>query len=399
MTVSAAPSRLRAVRAIVGTELRRTARDKTGLFFVIVLPVVIIVIIGATFGANTGNLPIGLVDGDGSATATELVDALESSGNVTITRYDDRTAMNAEIRSGVLVGGVEIPAGFGDDLTGDRTATLVVFAEDPQNGQAAAEVVQASADELGTTYAARRFAAERTGASSAEVDAAVTEAVDRIPTIEVTATSVGEAPLEGTDNQFSYTAPSNLVFFVFINSLTIGAVLIETRRLGVARRMLAAPITVSTTLLGVGASRFAFALVQSAIIVAVGRVLFGVEWGQTVAVAAVVVAFSLVGAGAGLLVGSVARNVEQAQSVGIPVAIGLAMLGGCMWPLDVVSEPLQVIGHLTPHAWAMDAWIALIFEGEAITAIWLDLVVLFAYAAVLLAVATYALRRRLLSGT
>jgi ABC-2 type transport system permease protein len=108
-----------------------------------------------------------------------------------------------------------------------------------------------------------------------------------------------------------------------------------------------------------------------------------------------VVTFALVGTGVGMLLGSVLRNAEQATSIGPPVGIALGMLGGCMWPLAIVPQPMRVVGHLFPQAWAMDAFIALIAKGEDIAGIALQLAVLAAFATVLLALATWRLRRAL----
>jgi ABC-2 type transport system permease protein len=71
------------------------------------------------------------------------------------------------------------------------------------------------------------------------------------------------------------------------------------------------------------------------------------------------------------------------------------MLGGCMWPLAIVPEPMRVLGHLFPQAWAMDAFIALIAKGEDVTGIAVQLAVLAGFAAVLLGLATWRLRRAL----
>ena len=56
---------------------------------------------------------------------------------------------------------------------------------------------------------------------------------------------------------------------------------------------------------------------------------------------------------------------------------------------------MRVVGHLFPQAWAMDAFIALIAKGETIAGIALQLAVLAAFAAVLLSLATWRLRRTL----
>jgi ABC-2 type transport system permease protein len=86
-------------------------------------------------------------------------------------------------------------------------------------------------------------------------------------------------------------------------------------------------------------------------------------------------------------------DAEQAQAVGIPLSVGLGMLGGCMWPLDIVPAPMQVVGHLTPHAWAMDGWSELIFDGGSLLDILPNLAVLAGIAAVVGLLAVRQLRR------
>jgi linearmycin/streptolysin S transport system permease protein len=64
-------------------------------------------------------------------------------------------------------------------------------------------------------------------------------------------------------------------------------------------------------------------------------------------------------------------------------------------PLAIVPEPMRVVGHLFPHAWAMDAFIALIARDTGLGGITRELAVLAAFAAVLLALAVWRLRRTL----
>jgi ABC-2 type transport system permease protein len=71
------------------------------------------------------------------------------------------------------------------------------------------------------------------------------------------------------------------------------------------------------------------------------------------------------------------------------------MLGGCMWPLAIVPEPMRLAGHLFPHAWAMDAFIDLISEDAGLAGIAGKLAVLLGFAAVLLTVASWRLHRAL----
>jgi ABC-2 type transport system permease protein len=54
---------------------------------------------------------------------------------------------------------------------------------------------------------------------------------------------------------------------------------------------------------------------------------------------------------------------------------------------------MRDIGHATPHAWAVDAWTALLARGGTVVTILPDLAVLAAFAAGFLVLATLRLRR------
>ena len=186
-----------------------------------------------------------------------------------------------------------------------------------------------------------------------------------------------------------------LVLFVFITSVAGAAELIEARRLGVTRRLLATPTTATTVLFGEFLGRFAIAMLQALIIFGVGWLVFGVDWGDPPAALLLVVTFALVATGVGMLLGAVLGSAEQATSIGSPVGIALGMLGGWMWPLAIVPAPMRTFGHLFPQAWAMDAFIALIARNAGLAGILRPIAVLAAFAAVLLALATWRLRRAL----
>ncbi len=65
---------------------------------------------------------------------------------------------------------------------------------------------------------------------------------------------------------------------------------------------------------------------------------------------------------------------------------------GCLWPLAIVPASLRVIGHLTPHASAMDGFIEVIGNRGSLGDIVPELVVLLGFAAVLLPLSVVATR-------
>jgi ABC-2 type transport system permease protein len=381
---------------IAGSDLRRLARDRLALFFLILLPVVIILIVGLAFGdAGSQRVPVGVAVPGSGRLGSELRAELEASPALDARGYDDLEAVRKAVRRGVVAAGVVVPAGYDEALRAGRQAdvTFVVDQTRPAPAPVRTAVAAVVARQAAEVRAAR-FAAETAGVPFDTALARARALAGGQERLRVEATTVGGRE-DALPTGFNYTAPANLVLFVFITSMAGAAALIEARRLGVTRRLLATPTTTATVLLGEALGRFAVALLQGLIIFVVGWLLFGVDWGDPPAALLLLVVFALVATGVGLLLGSVLGNAEQATSIGPPVGIALGMLGGCMWPLAIVPEPMRVLGHLFPQAWAMDAFIALIARDAGLAGITRQLAVLAAFAAVLLALAVWRLRRTL----
>ena len=371
---------------IARNELSRVYRDRTALFFILVLPVLIMVIIGSTFFGEVDDLPIGVVDRDGSDLSARIDQVLDASPALATRAYTDVDTLELDIRTGRIHAGLVIgPGGEQAELITDPVR---------QSTGAVRNVVRGVLAGEGARLGAARLASDLTGTDlDANLRTADALRADQVP-VDVQVVVLG-TPVDDEVNQFSYTAPANLVLFVFINSLAIAASLVQARQLGVVNRMRAGPLRTSAIVFGFGFSRVLFSLVQSVLLLSVGALLFGVDFGDPVAVALVVLAFSLLSAGAGLLVASTVRNGEQAQAIGIPVAIALGMLGGAMWPLEIVGSTMRAVGHVVPHAWAMDAWVELIYDGGSPRDVLGEVGILLAFASALLLLASRLLHRRL----
>jgi len=120
-----------------------------------------------------------------------------------------------------------------------------------------------------------------------------------------------------------------------------------------------------------------------------------VDWGNPLGTAFVVVSFCLVGTAAAVLLGSLFASEQQAGPVALLLGLGLAALGGSMAPLEVFPKTARRIAHLTPHAWASDAFSKLLRHGGDLVAVLPQVGVLLAFATVALTIATWRLRRAL----
>ncbi len=196
---------------------------------------------------------------------------------------------------------------------------------------------------------------------------------------------------------FAYVAPADLVLFLGITVLLLSSGLVEARRLGIMRRLAAAPVLRRSVSAAQIVSSLVVAVVQSAGLLLIGRVIFGVHWGNPLAVGLVLALLSVSYAGASQLLGTRARSEEQAISLAVVLGIVGGMLGGCMYPLDVVGAPIRAVGHLVPQAWAMDAFVKLIFNNGGFVAVLPEAAALAVFAAVLLGLATRSYARTVYS--
>jgi len=353
---------VRIVLLIAVLGVRRLVARPTDLFFVLALPLLITLVIGfSVFGAVDRGYRVRIVDQSGGPRAAALVAELEHSTAIDAHRYADADELRKAVRRGFVVAGVIVPAGF--DVGASDGSADVVFVADP-----------ARSAPIGIR---------------STVNAALQREFRRSPVSAETETVTTTRSVPGG---FSYPAAANLILFMFITAMSGSAVLIEQRVLGIIRRMLATPTSVATIVAGQAASRLAIALFQGLLILVVGTVAFGVRYGDVFAATVLVLVFGLVATGVSTLAGSVFRSAEQARAVAPPLGIALGMLGGCMWPLEVVGPTMKTVGHLVPHAWAMDAFVALVGKGADLAAIVPQLLVLLGYAAVLLPLATWRLR-------
>ncbi|MGQ0617920.1 MAG: ABC transporter permease [Acidimicrobiia bacterium] len=381
------------VFAFVDAVMRSIFRDRTALFFVIALPVAVIVIVGSTFGGQQ-RVEIGVVDQDGGPTARAIVAELRLQEGVSVDTFESFDELAAAVRRSTVAAGVVLPVGFEADVRGGTPAEVQVVAVSTSPASFTARTIvggtvgrigaQVGAAQIATTVLGGDFDDYRREAGEDGAGDAVTIAVEDVG---------GTA--EGSLNRFSLTAPLNLVLFVFINAMGAAGFLVTVRRSGVLRRARATPTPTGTIVAGLGVGWFAFALAQSLIIVVIGALAFGVSWGQPAAAAALVVTFALVGAGAGLLVGTIGRDADKVSSLTPSIGLVLAALGGCMVPLELFPPVMQSIAHGVPHYWAVQGWESLVLEGGDIGSIAGDLLALVAFAAALLLLAGVLLRRQL----
>ena len=175
-----------AFRRALAREVRHLRRDRWDLAGITLLPGILIFIVAALFWQGPfRQLPLGIVDRDGSGASRAIIRALDASPLIRPGgSYRDEAAAVRAVRTGTIMGFVHIPAGLGQSIARHREPVVRIL----YNGSfltAGGQVARAAGDAV--------TAAFPTIAASQLPNHAVPEI--RVRRLVVEATALGNAPV------------------------------------------------------------------------------------------------------------------------------------------------------------------------------------------------------------
>ena len=233
--------------AIAVVNVRRLLRDRSGLFFVFVLPVILIVVLGTMYGGRVAPR-MGIVATGSGPLGTELVDAIRNGGvKLELREPATEDALRAGVEDGRLEIAVIIPAGYDATLRGGGVAHVVVLGQPEGAVSALRQAVDAAIAEQAAAVGAARLAVSRTGIPFDEALARARTVRAGLAGVTVAVERIGEGIFPAGTGAFAPGAQSQVILFMFLTSMTAATQLILTRQLGVSRRMVASPVRMATS--------------------------------------------------------------------------------------------------------------------------------------------------------
>ena len=202
----------------------------------------------------------------------------------------------------------------------------------------------------------------------------------------------------------------SLIGFVFLDYLNAAMdafdrSLQEARDAGTLEHLLVTQTSLPVLLAGSAAYPFAVSALRIGVYLAWGAVLFRFPLQQAnwLAVAAVLAGTFLAFAGLGILSASYLLLFKRGNPAKWFLLSVSGVAGGMLFPISVLPDWLQVVAKLNPVTYALEAMRAALLGGAGWTPIWRPLLVLLAFAALLLPMAmlvfAWALRRTKVTGT
>ena len=384
------------------------------------------ILIGAFFGAIMGGppkkparVPVAVVDLDASAVSKSMVATMKADTTFALEESAEPAAI-ARVREGKVRAVVVVPKGFGD------AAVLALFRPGATKPQVAVHYDPSQAITLAlvkgllTEHAMKAVSqAAFSGAtgskaiadSRAEVKSstaideserrdllALFDSVERLrsrgkasgasPVTQGLSTPFEMSQSEVTSggdrkyNGYAHSFAGMGVQFVLFMGIELGVGVLLMRRLGIWKRLHAAPVSRALLLGSRIVSGTVIALLLMAGIYAAAIAVFGVRIeGSVIGFAGVLVAFALLASTFGLLIAAIGRTPEATRGAAILATLLLVMLGGAWVPTFVFPEWLQSATLVVPTRWAVDGLDAMTWRGLGIEAAWAPIAAMLACSA------------------
>lgn len=142
------------------------------------------------------------------------------------------------------------------------------------------------------------------------------------------------------------------IFTVLFGMMNIA----QEKRSGTWHRLISTPFKKTQIYMGLLLHYFCIGILQIGLSFFIFHQFLNYDFGgQYLAIIAVIMAYVFALVSLGMLVISLVKTPQQLQAVIPIVATGTAMLGGAMWPIEIVSNSiLLVLARLTPIFYGMD---------------------------------------------
>jgi ABC-2 type transport system permease protein len=399
---------MKPILALARTDVVMYLSNRRALLVTLAAPILIAAFFGAVLGGapkKPTRVPVAVTDLDGSDVSRKIVAAMKGDATFEIQELDEASAIDL-VRKGKVRAATVLPRGFGDTAAralfrpGTTKPEIAVHYDPSQSvtlslvkGLLAQHVMQAVSSAAFNPSQGLSFLGDsrkdvmESARMASDEKKELLNLFDSIEKVQARAQARPAGAREGGGpqgftmpfstrevevtsgadrkyNAYAHSFAGMGVQFVLFMGIDLGIGVLLMRRLGIWKRLRAAPVSRGLLLGSRILSGTVIATILMAGIYAAAIAAFGVRIeGSLAGFAGVVLAFAVLTATFGLLIAALGRTPEATRGIAIVATLLLVMLGGAWVPTFVVPEWLQGATLVVPTRWAIDGLEAMTWRG------------------------------------
>ncbi len=416
---------LQSIFAIVIKDLKIFCGDTRSLILTLAVPIAIASFFGSLFSpkrikGQSGGLVVWIVNHDSNAITSEIITNLSTNINLKVSLHDEPEARAAVIEGKVSVVTI-FPPGFGDSAARSffnpgKKPELIIL-NDPSRsmevsmvqGMLMQHVMQSVSKRVFSPTEGRVYLQEnmknlefldRINPGQTKELSDLLKSVDKwMASSSTNPIASAAVPRNGMTmpfevkgqqltqkegivyNGYAHSFGGMTVQFVMMYSVEAAIAMLLERRIGLWRRLRAAPLSKASLLAGRALSCAIIGLITLAVSWTFAVIVFSVRInGSWIGFVLCNAAFALFAGALALLLATLGKSPEATRGLSIFAVLMLVMLGGAWIPSFIFPEWLQTATLITPTRWAVDALDAMTWRGLGLRSAFAPIAVLLGYA-------------------
>ncbi|HEX9745869.1 MAG TPA: ABC transporter permease [bacterium] len=372
---------LNRIRHMLIKEFLQLFRDPRMRMVVFGVPVFQMLVIAFALTNDVTNISTALLDQDNSVASRELVQRFTSSGYFKITKYLES---DDEIRP-LLDGGhvrviIHIPHGFEENILAGESSQFQLLADGTDSNSTA--IIFGYASLLIGKYNREIVI----GKFQSRFGAGFTPG-----TVEVETRSWFNENLE---SKFFFVPSLIGIMLVTVGMILTSIAIVREKEAGTIEQVMVTPITRSEFIFGKTIPYAIIGFVLMTFMLGLAYVVFGVvvkgSWLLLYALAAIYIVGNL---GLALFISTSASTQQQALLTAFLFMMPAILLGGFLFPVHNMPEPVQWLTYADPVRWFLEIIRGVIMKGTGIEAIWPAVIGQTTLTVIFVALALYRFRK------
>jgi ABC-2 type transport system permease protein len=353
----------RTIRAILRREFIDVLRDPRSLALTLMWPISMLMMYGYGIRYDVDNVPISILDYSETPESRDLSEQMRRSGYFTVVRFArDETELERDLMDDSVRAAIVVPRDFADRLRNDESTAVQVLIDGSDSNTAT--IAQGYALAIVNQFASTRRAADPAA---------------NAPPITIASRVWYNPELKSVN----FIVPGVIaVIMMIVGAILTALSIVKEKERGTIEQILVSPIRPLEMMIGKIVPYMVIALIDLAIIICAGYLLFGVPIKGSIAQLAIFALLYLFCAlGVGVFVSTIADTMQNAMLAAIFMSLlPSVLLSGFVFPLEDLPGPIQFVSYLFPARYFVTAIRGIYLKRVGLEVLWPEAVLLVVFA-------------------